>query len=48
VTINFFRSEEHLSAWRDANSTVEGAGTTVTDGFKLGRHIFGGLLIAGA
>ncbi|PYO01870.1 MAG: hypothetical protein DMD91_06250 [Candidatus Rokuibacteriota bacterium] len=46
--MNFFRSEEHLSEWRDANFTVEGAGTTVAEGFKLGRHIFGGLLITGA
>jgi hypothetical protein len=47
MTINFFRSEEHLSVWRDLNSAVEGAGTTVADGFKLGRHVFGGLLIMG-
>jgi hypothetical protein len=44
MTINFFRSEEHLRAWRDANPTTEGAGTTVAEGFKLGDRIFGGLL----
>jgi len=48
MTINFFRSEEHLSEWRDANSTAESAGTTIAEGLKLGRHIFGGLLITGA
>ncbi|PYM11687.1 MAG: hypothetical protein DMD81_26195 [Candidatus Rokuibacteriota bacterium] len=42
--MNFFRSEDHLRAWRDANPTAEGAGATVTEGFKLGHWIFGGLL----
>jgi hypothetical protein len=42
--INFFRAEEHLRAWRDANAATEGAGATVTEAFKLGQWIFGGLL----
>jgi len=42
--LNFFRSEEHLRAWRAANPNAAGAGATVDEAFKLGRHIFGGLL----
>jgi hypothetical protein len=42
--INFFRSEDHLNAWREANPTAAGAGTTVAEGFKVGHWIFGGLL----
>jgi hypothetical protein len=42
--INFFRSEEDLRAWRDVNPSVQGAGANVVEGFKLGRHVFGGLL----
>jgi hypothetical protein len=38
---HFFRSEEDLRAWRDLNPSVEGAGATVAEGFKLGRHVFG-------
>jgi len=45
--INFFRSEEDLRAWRELNPAVEGAGATVAEGFKLSRHIFGGLLTKG-
>ncbi|PYM89760.1 MAG: hypothetical protein DME04_25390 [Candidatus Rokuibacteriota bacterium] len=44
--MNFFRSEEHLRAWRDANPTTEGAGATVVEAFKVGDWIFGGLLRA--
>jgi hypothetical protein len=43
--LNFFRSEEHLRNWRRANPTGDGAGATVEEGLKLGRRIFGGLLI---
>lgn len=43
-TVTFFRSEEHLRAWWKANPTVEGAGATVGEGFKLGQLIFGSLL----
>jgi hypothetical protein len=42
--LNFFRSEEHLRAWREANRDAVGAGTTVGEAFKLGERIFGGLL----
>ena len=42
--LNFFRSEEHLRAWQEANSAVTGAGMTIEEAFKLGDHIFGGLL----
>jgi hypothetical protein len=31
---------------RDLNPSAEGAGATVAEGFKLGRHVFGGLLTA--
>ena len=44
TTLNFFRSEEHMRAWREANPEVAGAGTTVAEAFKLGARIFGGLL----
>ena len=44
MTLNFFRSEEHLRAWRQANPEVAGAGATVFEGFKLGKRIFGKLL----
>jgi hypothetical protein len=42
--LNFFRSEEHLRAWREANPDAAGAGATAGEAFKLGRHMFGGLL----
>jgi len=45
--LNFFRSEEHLRAWWEANPEVPGAGATVVEGFKLGKRIFGGLLSRG-
>jgi hypothetical protein len=35
-----------MRAWRDANSNVAGAGMTIIEAFKLGDHIFGGLLTA--
>jgi len=34
-----------LRAWREANPTADGAGTTVLEGFKLGDRIFGRLLV---
>jgi hypothetical protein len=45
--LNFFRSEEHLKEWREANPEIPGAGATVFEGFKLGKRIFGGLLAGG-
>jgi hypothetical protein len=33
-----------LRAWRETNQEVEGAGMTIEEAFKLGDHIFGGLL----
>lgn len=33
-----------MSSWRDANPDVAGAGMTIAEAFKLGDHIFGGLL----
>jgi hypothetical protein len=33
-----------LKAWREANPEVPGAGMTIAEAFKLGDHIFGGLL----
>ena len=47
TTLNFFRSEEHLRVWRAANPDVAGAVATVVEALKLGRRIFGGLLIGG-
>ena len=35
-----------MRAWWEANSTVEGAGTPVSEAFKLGERAFGGLLKA--
>jgi hypothetical protein len=42
--INFFRSEDHLRLWREANPTAPGAGATVAEAFKVARRLFGGLL----
>jgi Alkylmercury lyase len=42
--LNFFRSEEHLRAWRRGNPDVPGAATPVADAFVLGRRLFGDLL----
>ena len=44
MTLNFFRSKEHMRAWREANPTLVGAGTPVSEAFKLGERVFGGLL----
>jgi hypothetical protein len=33
-----------MRAWSEANPTVEGAGTPVSEAFKLGERVFGGLL----
>jgi hypothetical protein len=33
-----------LRAWREANPTADGAGTTVQEAFKLADRIFGRLL----
>ena len=35
-----------MRAWWDANPTMEGAGTPVSEAFKLGERAFGGLLKA--
>lgn len=48
TTHNFFRSEEHLRAWREAHREAVGAGATVVEAFKLGRRIFGDLLRGGS
>jgi hypothetical protein len=42
--LNFFRSEDHLRAWQAAHPEATGAGATVAEAFKLGRHLFGNLL----
>jgi len=44
LTINFFRSEEHLAAWHGANPEVPGAAATVLEATALGAAIFGKLL----
>ena len=44
VALNFFRSDEPMRAWWEANPTMEGAGTPVPEAFKLGERVFGGLL----
>jgi hypothetical protein len=33
-----------MRAWREANPEVAGAGTWVSEAFKLGARVFGGLL----
>jgi hypothetical protein len=33
-----------MRAWWEANPTIEGAGTAVSEAFKLGERVFGGLL----
>jgi hypothetical protein len=33
-----------MRAWWEANPTQEGAGTPVTEAFKLGERVFGELL----
>ena len=33
-----------MRAWRDTNPDIAGAGMTIVEAFKLGDHIFGGLL----
>ena len=33
-----------MRAWWEANPTLEGAGTRVSEAFKLGERVFGGLL----
>jgi len=33
-----------MRAWWDANPTMEGAGTPVSEAFKLGERAFGGPL----
>jgi len=33
-----------MRAWREANPEVAGAGTRVSEAFKLGARAFGGLL----
>ncbi len=43
--LNFFRSEEHLRAWWEAAPEASGAGMTVIEGFKLGKRMFGDLLV---
>jgi len=44
LTLNFFRSEEHLRGWREAHPDVLGAAATLAEAFKLGAKIFGELL----
>jgi hypothetical protein len=36
-----------MRAWREGNPNVAGAGMTIDEAFKLGEHIFGGLLRGG-
>jgi hypothetical protein len=40
----FFQSAAHLRMWRERNTGVEGAGTTLAEGFILAQRTFGGLL----
>jgi hypothetical protein len=35
-----------MRAWWEADPTMEGAGTSVSEAFKLGERVFGGLLKA--
>jgi hypothetical protein len=40
----FFQSLAHLRAWRASHEGVDGAGTTLADGFKLAQRMYAGLL----
>jgi hypothetical protein len=33
-----------MRAWREANPAVAGAGTGVSEAFKIGERVFGGLV----
>lgn len=43
--LNFFRSEEHLRAWWASHQGEVGAGMILAEAFKVGRRVFGGLLV---
>lgn len=44
LTLNFFRSKEHLRAWREIHPGIPGAAAFLEEAFKLGAKIFGELL----
>ncbi len=44
ILINFFCSEDHLGAWREANPGEEGTALNLQEAVEAGRMIFGGLL----
>lgn len=44
LTLNFFRSQEHLRAWREIHPEIPGAAVFLEEAFKLGAKIFGELL----
>lgn len=46
LTLNFFRSEEHLGRWRERHPGVPGAPVGLRDAFRIGATIFGELLPA--
>lgn len=44
LTLNFFRSAEHLGRWRETYPDVPGAAAVLTEACALGAHLFGTLL----
>lgn len=46
LTLNFFRSSEHLESWRAAHPDAPGAAAVLDEAFKLARKVFGELLPA--
>ncbi len=44
LTLNFFRSEEHLRSWWEGHPDVSGAAAVLDEAFALGARIFGKLL----
>lgn len=44
LTLNFFRSEEHLGRWREVEPETPGAAASLGEAFRVGAEIFGGLL----
>ena len=44
MTLNFFRSEEHLRSWWEAHPDVPGAAAVLDEAFTLGAKVFGKLL----
>ncbi len=44
LTLNLFRSSEHLESWREAHPDVPGAAAFLEEAFKVAAKVFGELL----